>query len=72
MQTDIKPFDLEGAAAISEALFGSPDKRRRVYRLVEEGALPVAVIGGRLYARSATLRTWAAEREKIAGADEAA
>jgi hypothetical protein len=50
------PLDLlVGATAIAVFLFGTKQKRRAVYRLVEERKLPVFILGGTLCARRQTL-----------------
>jgi hypothetical protein len=46
---------LEGASAIAEFYFGDPRKRRKVYHLVEKGALPVFHLGEKICARKSSL-----------------
>jgi hypothetical protein len=53
--TGPQPDLLVGASAIAMFLFGSKQKRRAIYRLVEERKLPVFALGGTLYARRSTL-----------------
>jgi hypothetical protein len=49
------PDLLVGATAIAVFLFGTKQKRRAIYRLVEERKLPVFTLGGMLCARRRTL-----------------
>lgn len=61
---DIRRGDiLQGAAAISRFLFGSESDRRRVYFLVESGALPHFRLGGTVCARRSTLLDWIEKQE---------
>jgi hypothetical protein len=53
---------LEGAAAIAEFIWGDPDKRRKVYRLVNE--LPLFRMGPTIYGRKSTLLAHVAEKER--------
>jgi hypothetical protein len=53
--TDLAEDILEGAEAISEFLFGSPEFRRKVYYLAECSKLPVFRLGSMLCARKSVL-----------------
>lgn len=57
---------LEGAEEIALFMFGSPDKRRRVYHLASRSGLPLFRLGEVICARRSTLRAWIAEQEKTA------
>jgi len=54
---------LQGAAEIARFLFGSVSDRRRVYFLVESGALPHFRLGGTICARKSKLIDWIEEQE---------
>lgn len=54
---------LQGAAQIARFLFGSESDRRRVYFLVESGALPHFRLGGTICARKSTLVDWIENQE---------
>ena len=54
---------LQGAADIARFLFGSASDRRRVYFLVESGALPHFRLGGTICARRSKLIDWIEEQE---------
>jgi len=54
---------LQGAAQIARFLFGSESDRRRVYFLVESGALPHFRLGGTICARKSTLIDWIENQE---------
>jgi hypothetical protein len=55
---------LEGAEAIARFMFGSPDKRRRVYHLAAHSDLPLFRLGELICGRRSTLLAWIAEQEK--------
>jgi len=59
---------LEGAGAIAEFMYGSSDKRRRVYHLVEKAKglnrPPIIRVGSILQARKSSILQWYAERER--------
>lgn len=58
---------LEGAAAISEFIFGTPARRRRVYQLAEgeENKLPTFRMGSTICSRKSSVIAW---MEKLEGA----
>jgi hypothetical protein len=47
---------LWGAAAISEFLFGTPKRRRKIYHLYSTGQLPLSKVGAELVGSKLTLR----------------
>lgn len=55
---------LEGAEEIARFMFGSPEKRRRVYHLAAHADLPLFRIGEVICGRRSTLLAWIAEQEK--------
>jgi hypothetical protein len=55
---------LEGAEEIARFMFGSPDKRRRVYHLAAHSDLPLFRLGEVICGRRSTLLAWIAEQEK--------
>jgi hypothetical protein len=55
---------LEGAEEIARFMFGSPDKRRRVYHLAASSDLPLFRLGEVICGRRSTLLAWIAEQEK--------
>ncbi len=55
---------LEGAEAIARFMFGSADKRRRVYHLAARSDLPLFRLGEVICGRRSTLLAWIAEQEK--------
>ncbi|TYO68493.1 hypothetical protein FXV83_00380 [Bradyrhizobium hipponense] len=55
---------LEGAEEIARFMFGSPDKRRRVYHLAARSDLPLFRLGEVICGRRSTLLAWIAEQEK--------
>ena len=65
MDTDPELADdlLVGAAAISEYVFGTPDDRRKVYRLAESGELPIFKLGATLCARKSRLNERISRKE---------
>lgn len=60
---DILSDILQGASQIAEFMFGSASDRRRVYFLVESGALPHFKLGGTICARRSTLIEWIEKQE---------
>ncbi|MES2860078.1 MAG: helix-turn-helix domain-containing protein [Pseudomonadota bacterium] len=60
---DILNDILQGASQIAEFMFGSASDRRRVYFLVESGALPHFKLGGTICARRSTLIEWIEKQE---------
>jgi hypothetical protein len=57
---------LYGAAAIAEFMFGNKEERRKVYGLIESGALPVFRLGAILCARKSTIVRDVEARERAA------
>jgi hypothetical protein len=55
---------LEGAEEIARFMFGSPDKRRRVYHLAARSDLPLFRLGEVICGRRSTLLAWIAKQEK--------
>lgn len=55
---------LEGADEIARFMFGSPDKRRRIYHLAACSDLPLFRLGEVICGRRSTLLAWIAEQEK--------
>jgi hypothetical protein len=55
---------LEGAEEIARFMFGSTDKRRRVYHLAARSNLPLFRLGEVICGRRSTLLAWIAEQEK--------
>jgi hypothetical protein len=55
---------LEGAEEIARFMFGSPNKRRRVYHLAAHSGLPLFRLGEVICGRRSTLLAWIAEQEK--------
>ena len=55
---------LEGAAEISLFLFGTREKRRKVYHLAASSRLPVFKLGAEICARRSVLLTWIQEQER--------
>jgi hypothetical protein len=55
---------LEGAEEIARFIFGSPNKRRRVYHLAAHSGLPLFRLGEVICGRRSTLLAWIAEQEK--------
>jgi hypothetical protein len=55
---------LEGAEEIARFMFGSPEKRRRVYHLAAHSDLPLFRLGEVICGRRSTLLAWIAEQEK--------
>jgi hypothetical protein len=55
---------LEGAEEIARFMFGSPDKRRRIYHLAASSDLPLFRLGEVICGRRSTLLAWIAEQEK--------
>ena len=53
--TDLADDILEGAEAIAEFLFGSPEFRRKIYYLAECSKLPIFRLGSVLCARKSVL-----------------
>ena len=60
---------LEGGGAIAQFMFGDRSKRRKVYHLIQKGALPVFRLGATICARPSTLVAWVAEQESQAEDD---
>ncbi len=58
---------LEGAEEIALFMFGSSDKRRRVYHLAARSHLPLFRLGEVICGRRSTLLAWIAEQEKTTG-----
>jgi len=64
-ETDCIADDLlEGAEEIARFLFGSPDKRRRVYHLATRSDLPLFRLGEVICGRRSTLLAWIAQQEQ--------
>lgn len=63
---DLSADLLEGADSIATFMFGSPNKRKKVYHLVENGRLPVFRLGSTLCARKTVLMDWIAAQESRA------
>lgn len=61
--TDDPPDILKSAAEIAAFLFGTTARRREVYHLVEQGALPHFKLGSIICARRSTLMKWIAQME---------
>src|SRR5690349_15098370 len=57
---------LTGADEVSEFLFGTRGKRRRIYALVGAKRIPFFKIGGVVCARKSRLRKWIEDQEKDA------
>lgn len=55
---------LEGASAIAEFLFGSRDKTRKVYHLVQTSKIPIYRLGALLHARKSVLLEFIAAQER--------
>ena len=54
---------LEGADAIAAYLYGSPEKRRKVYHLSRSSKIPLFRLGSMLCARRSRLKAWIKEQE---------
>lgn len=54
---------LEGVDAIAEFLYGSPEKRRKVYHLIQTARLPLFKLGGVWCARKSRLKAYVTEQE---------
>jgi hypothetical protein len=52
------------AEGISEFMYGSPTKRRRVYHLIATSNLPVFKIGSVWHARKSVLLKWIEDQER--------
>lgn len=62
---DLRADDiLEGAGAIAEYLFGTPELRRKVYYLAQTSKLPVFRLGSVLCARKSVLAGFIKGQEK--------
>ncbi len=57
---------LKGASEISLFLFGTTEKRRSVYNLVETSTLPHFKLGGQVCARKSRLLAWIIDQERRA------
>ena len=57
---------LEGAGAIADYIWGDKRKRRTVYWLAENKALPIFRIGLTLCCRKSTLTKWIKDQEQLA------
>ena len=55
---------LEGAAAISEFLYGDAGKRRKVYHLAQLKRLPTFQFGAVLCARKSKILQWVKDQEE--------
>ena len=58
---------LEGADAIAAFLYGDGGDKRKVYHLVQQGALPAFRMGNIVCARKSTLLAWIKAQEETAG-----
>ena len=63
-QSDFADDLLEGAAAIALYLFGTREKRRKVYYLAAHSRLPVFKLGAEICARRSVLRSWVENQER--------
>ncbi|WP_084802954.1 hypothetical protein [Bradyrhizobium sp. NAS80.1] len=63
---------LEGADEIARFMFGSADKRRRVYHLASRSGLPLFRMGEIICGRRSTLLAWIVAQEKTARSKGAA
>lgn len=54
---------LEGADEVARFVFGSPQKRRRVYDLAARSEIPLFRVGRVLCGRRSTLRAWISAKE---------
>jgi hypothetical protein len=55
---------LEEADAIAAFIYGTKEKKRRVYHLAKSSGLPVFKMGGKLCARKSALLAWVAAQER--------
>ena len=55
---------LEGAAAISNFLYGRKGNRQRVYRAIRDRKLPVFRMGNRICARRSALMSFIRDQER--------
>jgi hypothetical protein len=62
---------LEGATEISQELYGTPKKARRVRALVKRGVIPAGYFGGVLAIRRSRLRGCVEAIETLAATNEA-
>jgi hypothetical protein len=63
-KTELADDTLEGASAIAEFLFGSRDKTRKVYHLVQKSKIPIYRLGALLHARKSVLMEFIAAQER--------
>ena len=63
---DLADDTLEGASAIAEFLYGTKDKRRKIYYLAQRSKLPIYRMGALLHARKSVLLNFITAQERRA------
>jgi hypothetical protein len=63
-RSELADDTLEGASAIAEYLYGTKDKRRKVYYLAQKSRLPIYRMGALLQARKSVLLEYIAAQER--------